>query len=243
MAINDHRRRIRPQWTKERKEIDATEVADILKDNVNNFRDNQEQLRYQEQQKTKQEKGLTEYEATEKKKSEIDHDKNFDRKRDIANANRAMVEKQIKKDGIKLSKRGHRKLLVNADKDFGVRKGSDAFGLARIGKDEIKDLSVATLFTTDLKKVPSSRRRRLKNRRKLELNKMEKSKSLRAKSGMFIGRGKKMKMKKVKLFGYSKAEKMQINRLRGIKMNSPTKAKASKRSVTKTRLIHHSRER
>ncbi len=186
MSFNNHRKIINPEWKQERKGVDATEVADVLKDNVNNYRNDREQLRAQEIEKNRKEMNVSSQEA-EKSKNEISQDRIFARKHEIAQA----------------------KLMVNADKDFAVRKSKDAFGLARIGKDEVKDLPVASLFSADLKKIPSSRRRRIKARRKKELNLMEKSNKFKSKSGMFKGRGKNIKMKKIKIIGFSKQERLQ----------------------------------
>ncbi len=243
MTMDDNSNQKLPEWSNKPKEVTATydvyEVAEILKDNVNNYRSDTEIIKHQEKEKQKQKQntGLTEIEHPENTSTPTNtaHDKIFNRKNDIADANRNLAARYLKSSKSKLSRRGYRKLMVNADKDFVVRKKSDALGIARIGKDEINDLPASTLFKFDLRKVPSSRRRRWKSKRRQMLNLMEKSKKFRMNSKLFKGKGKKSVLTNFKLTGYTKKERLQIDRLRGITVKSPTKEKASKRGVSKDR--------
>ncbi len=235
MGVNDHRRIVITDWHQKKHE-EHNEVADVLKDNVNVYQNNQEQIRQHEIQQRQKETGASEHEAEKNKKNEIADDKVFARKNDIAAANRLAAENKLKKDGIKLTRRQRRKSMLNADNDFAVRDGKrDPLGLARAGKQEIKDLPVASLFTSDLSKIPSSRRRIAKKQRTTMLGKMEKSKSLRDKSNLF--KGKKLTMKKVSSKDLSKQDMMHINRLRGLGVKSPTKGRAAGRSLSRAELI------
>lgn len=252
MTINEHSKRIELEWSKdkivrnnkrsdlsrdktiERKNEEAWEIAEILKDRENVHQNDRARQEQQRKDKTREETGSFDKAREEKSKSEILQDKETKRQRDIANGNRATTEQALKKSKGRMSRREYRKVLVNADKDFGIRKKSDPLGMARAGKKEMQAVPDKVLFTFDLDKVPSSRRRRLKAVRVNKLRGLDKSNLLRKKSDIFIGRGKKAKMDKISTRGYSKKDRAMIDRLRGITKNSPTKARASKRSISNT---------